>query len=69
MQILPYIHNIKSSIELAKEHIKLHIHEYKKLFTINIDYLCNYLPKRGIIMSTRLWLQQQTIDHRKANNS
>jgi len=63
MQILPDTYNIKNSIEITEELTKLHINQNNKLITLDIKDLYTNLPKQGITMATRHWLQQETIDH------
>ena len=69
MQILPDTYNIKNSIEIAEELTKLHINQNNKLITLDIKDLYTNLPKQGIIMATRYWLQQQTIYHEESKQN
>jgi len=63
MQILPDLYNIKNSIEITEEHTKLHINENNIPIKFDINNYSLIYPKQGIIISTRHWPQQQTMDN------
>ena len=62
MEILPNIYNIKNSLEIAEEILKIHINQHMKLITLDIKDLYTNLTTQGIIQATKFWL------HKKAYN-
>ena len=54
------------SIEIAEELTQLNINQNSKLIPLDIKDLYTNLPKQGITMATRHWLQQPTIDHEES---
>ena len=66
IKIIPNTYNIKNSIEIAEEITQLNINQNNKLITLDINDLYTNLPKQGLTMAARQWLQQSAVNHEES---
>jgi len=66
LKILPNTYNIKNSIKIAEELTQININQNNKLISLDIKDLYTNLPKQGLTMAARQWLQQSAVNHEES---
>ena len=59
---LPNAYTTKNSYEIAQELHNIHITENHKIITLDIKDLYVNLPKKGIVQTTKFWLDKNSIN-------